>query len=266
MIGLDMNRWPVRCPTCNSASCLDLGKISFNSNKLCVNCFSLFHLSASEDESHHDPGMTADRYLEILNCDSEQQNYRYVLSSISGFLPKSTKKHTLHDVGCGTGHFLKAARDYGFQVSGNDIWNDMIEIVKKENLDAYLGIFDSRKHTNLSVITYLCVIAHMDNPWKSLQESSLSLMENGVIYLHTPRLCLIDYVSLFLYFISFKRYSKLLYRRINKNHRIIYSSRALKIAIKNAGFDILRIKKTQGYGLKYAAYLTSLSMGLKKVT
>lgn len=253
----------MKCPTCASKFQLTLGNIEPHSNRLCLMCRNLFHIPQNPNAPDHDSNFTAQRYSDILNLVDEEQNYLHIIETIKSLLPASTGTLTLHDFGCGTGNFMKVAQDHGFEVTGNDIWSEMIDIVRKKELTGYLGEFDAEMHSNLSVITFLCVIAHLDNPWMAIQKTSKSISKDGIIYLHTPRLCMIDFVAICLFFLTFKKSSRLLYRRININHRIIYSERALRIAAKEAGFEILAIEKTRGYGLKLSAYFTSLGMAPK---
>jgi ubiquinone/menaquinone biosynthesis C-methylase UbiE len=54
--------------------------------------------------------------------------------AISRYLPPSTKGKKLLEVGCGTGHWSRFFSEYGFEVTGVDISERMIDIAKSKNI------------------------------------------------------------------------------------------------------------------------------------
>lgn len=253
----------MNCPTCQSKRAYPLQKSNYTKIVFCFRCLSLFYISNIPNELDHEPDFTASQYQEVLNTEGEEKNYNEILKMLSIYLEIPNHDITIHDYGCGPGDFMYFAKNQGFNVTGNDVWNEMISIAKQKGLNVYLGQFDIEKHKNLSAITFLCVLAHMDEPWKSISSASQSLSKQGVIYFHTPRFCAIDFVSIFLYFTSFKLYSKMLNRRVNQSHRRIYSKKGLKIELQNANLNILDLNISRGYGLKYSEYFKSMGFSGK---
>lgn len=251
------------CTTCGSRRAYPLQKSNYTKIIFCFKCWSLFFISNILNELDHEPDFMASHYQEVLNKEGEEKNYCEILKMLSIYLETPNQNIAIHDFGCGPGDFMYFAKNQGFTVTGNDIWDEMIGIAKHKGLNVYLGPFDIEKHKNLSAITFLCVLAHMDEPWKSVSSASKSLSKQGIIYFHTPRFCAIDFVSIFLYFTSFTLYSRMLNRRVNQSHRRIYSKKGLKIELQNANLSTLSLKISRGYGLKYSQYFKSMGFSSK---
>lgn len=223
-------------------------------------------MSKNKSLVDHDEDFTAINYMEALDIDNEMQEYKNILKNLIEMLPSNGKKKTLHDVGCGTGHFINLATESGFKTSGNDTWDQMIFLAKKSGCNVYLGTFNPRKHKELNAATMLCVLAHMDNPWTEIREIIGSLNKDGILYFHTPRMCLIDFIAIACLILSGTLSPALLMRRVSKSHRRIYSRKALFIELEKIGLKIVQIEKRKAYGLKYKEYLTSLGLSKNLAT
>lgn len=254
----------MRCETCDSRFLWALKRISWERIVFCLSCKSLFYLSEHKALVDHDEDFTARNYLETINLDGEIREYRKILETLIEMLPAHEINNYLHDVGCGTGHFLTLAKEYGFETTGNDIWDEMIFLSKKSGHNVYLGPFNPSKHFKLHIITMLCVLAHMDAPWLEVQKIISALNQKGILYFHTPRMCVLDYLAIASFILSGKSFPNLLNRRVNKSHRRIYSQKALSAELEKVGLKILKIEKRNVYGLKYSEYLKSIGLSSKK--
>ncbi len=254
----------VECETCCSRFLWILKRNSWERIVFCLSCKSLFYLSEHKALVDHDEDFTAFNYLAALNFESEVREYRRILETLIEMLPAHEVKKTLHDVGCGTGHFVSLATEYGFETTGNDIWDQMIFLSEQSGHNVYLGPFNPSKHSELHTVTMLCVLAHMDNPWSEVRKIKRSLNLNGILYFHTPRMCLLDYLAIASYLLSATSFPNLLMRRVNKSHRRIYSQKALSTELEKVGLKILKKEKRNVYGLKYSEYLASIGLSSKK--
>jgi SAM-dependent methyltransferase len=98
----------------------------------------------------------------------------------------------LLEIGCGNGHFLRAARDAGFQVQGMDVSAHSCKVANQrlggefvfcgnaENLEPPAEPYD--------VCALFDVIEHVRNPVKLLQRVRAFLKPEGVLFLCTPNL------------------------------------------------------------------------------
>jgi len=98
----------------------------------------------------------------------------------------------LLEIGCGNGHFLRAARDAGFQVQGMDVSAHSCKVANQrlggefvfcgnaDNLEPPAEPYD--------VCALFDVIEHVRNPLKLLQRVRAFLKPEGVLFLCTPNL------------------------------------------------------------------------------
>jgi 2-polyprenyl-3-methyl-5-hydroxy-6-metoxy-1,4-benzoquinol methylase len=119
-------------------------------------------------------------YQEILDKSGNVSGYTKQ-KSMRPFLEKlqvrflenpPAREGRLLDVGCGSGLFLKEARELGFDVWGLDFNKKIVEIAKNisesENiytasLEEFAG-FATARNLKFDVITFFEVIEHQDNP------------------------------------------------------------------------------------------------------
>lgn len=97
---------------------------------------------------------------------------------------------TLLDVGCGTGNFLAAARERGYQVHGIDFDSDAIAVAQRVFALPSLRVASvadlSEESQRYDVITFFEVLEHLDAPTIFLQTVSRLLVPNGYIALSVP--------------------------------------------------------------------------------
>ena len=125
---------------------------------------------------------------EVTYEDSFEQNkerYQEVIKKIK----KYKKDGSLLEVGCAGGHFLKFARDCGYQVKGVEVSKDMANFAKNEfELDVFAGIVEEAKFSSQSFdIIYLGdVLEHVYNLNLFMEEMFRILKPSGLLYVDLP--------------------------------------------------------------------------------
>jgi 2-polyprenyl-3-methyl-5-hydroxy-6-metoxy-1,4-benzoquinol methylase len=205
-------------------------------------------------------------FNQAQNSEFEQQRISEVLQVLLNCYRNGKESGLkLFDIGCGAGALLVKARELGIEVSGCEISESAYSICKEDlDLNVFLGLFESLKiREEYDYITLFCVLAHVTDLDIFLSAIHEGLNENGVLYFHTPAFCLIDKIGIGLTSLPKIRYSKLLRRRINREHKRIFTEKSLKLLLVEHGFKVCDIKKTIGYGLSKRHYFLSLGFPRK---
>ncbi|MBA7627873.1 hypothetical protein ES703_35342 [subsurface metagenome] len=98
------------------------------------------------------------------------------------------KVNRLHDVGCGVGFLLEAARNRGIEASGNDLNRYACKVMKERlGLKVYNDILPSLKieEGSLDAIVFRDYIEHTYHPLQDLKAAYKFLRPGGVIWIET---------------------------------------------------------------------------------
>jgi len=99
---------------------------------------------AIEKASRFDFDLIADKYDQWYKSAKGQMYDRLEKKVIGQYLPKNIGEKKLLEVGCGTGHWSQFFSKYGFEVTGVDISERMIDIAKSKNIpNASFQVADS---------------------------------------------------------------------------------------------------------------------------
>ena len=117
--------------------------------------------------------------------DRNKKRYQKIISR----LKKYKKSGLLLEVGCAGGHFLKLAKDSGYEIKGIEISEIMVKFAKEKlDLDVSIGIIEDIKLSNQSYdIVYLGdVLEHVYDLNLFLKEISKILKPSGLLYIDLP--------------------------------------------------------------------------------
>ncbi len=138
----------------------------------------------------------------------------------------------LLDVGCGTGEFLSAAKQAGYQVSGFDFDSQAIETAKKrfhlENLAAgdLFGFQEVHRQEPFQVVTAFEVLEHSPEPGRFMEALSDLTAPGGYLAISVP---------------NRNRWPKFQYDwDLPPNHLTRWSAEALNRLLQKNGFEVLR--------------------------
>jgi 2-polyprenyl-3-methyl-5-hydroxy-6-metoxy-1,4-benzoquinol methylase len=104
---------------------------------------------------------------------------------------EKSDKGNLLDIGCGCGHFLRKAKDRGWQVSGIDPSQKSIEYARGMLGNAVQKDIISNHHPDrlFDVITLINVADHLRRPWTDIDRVKDFLKSGGRIWLRFPNGC-----------------------------------------------------------------------------
>lgn len=233
----------------------------------CVGCGSaFFHFGDRNTVSHNDMYQDAGQYsayLDATNTASMTARNGEALKRLRDSL-RRVESPTLFDIGAGSGEFLALAREEGFDVAGNEISAPAIEACRKRHgIELVLGDdLEAIAETSpkYDAVTMWCVIAHVDDPRQLLQGIRKLLRSGGVLFLTTPRYCLIDRFAYLLVRAFGDRFRRIFDRRINESHRRQYSVRGLEALLRSEGFAPISVEPSIGYGLQMRSYLSAIGV------
>lgn len=151
----------------------------------------------------------------------------------------------LLDVGCGSGDFLKEARDYGWAVSGCDNDEKAAEVANSiHNLNVQVGDLESIHYAEKSfdAVTLNNVIEHLINPLATMEEAYRVLNDGGRFVSISPN------PSSFLH----QRYKKYWRGLESPRHLVLLHHFTLRQLAKRAGFKkVFSFTSQEGSGVKY---------------
>jgi ubiquinone/menaquinone biosynthesis C-methylase UbiE len=88
----------------------------------------------TEKQSRFDFDLSANKYDSWYESAKGRMYDRLEKKAISRYLPTSAKGEKLLEIGCGTGHWSRFFSEYGFEVTGVDISERVINIAKSKNI------------------------------------------------------------------------------------------------------------------------------------
>lgn len=165
--------------------------------------------------------------------------------------PRAPKRGRLLDLGCGTGNFLAAARDAGFDVTGIEFDPAAVRFAQQ-----YYGLHEvfalrpeqfrkTRPQEYFDVVTFFEVLEHQDKPRQFLDLAKDLVASRGFLALSVPNRCRwqkgiepLDYPP---------------------NHLTRWSPEALRNLLEREGFEILSMRQ-EPLGSRRAAQVLSMAM------
>jgi 2-polyprenyl-3-methyl-5-hydroxy-6-metoxy-1,4-benzoquinol methylase len=162
------------------------------------------------------------------------------LSDLRPLLLTTSKDPAVLDVGCGYGHLLEALRNQNpaLRIAGTELPGASADVCRAKNLKVFTCDIQEIEE-RFSAVVLLDVAEHLAIPNRTFAECNAVLNCGGYIYLHTPRICFWDEISLALVRVPlFSSLARLWLRtRISIFHLQLWSDEALKISLNQAGFD-----------------------------
>lgn len=245
------------CPACHSSKISKETEVKdhFKSQEtfnlfLCSGCSLLFTNPRPEENSIGNYYQSSD-YISHSNTSKGLINFLYQkvrnftlavkTELINSFYPA---KGSLLDLGCGTGHFLKAAKDNGWQVDGIEpdenarkLACTLIESKVKGNFlqEAFDG--------NYSIITAWHVFEHIHQIDSTLKKLKSLLKTDGKLIVAVP-----NYTSF-----DAKKYGSFWAAYDVPRHLYHFSPSAMEALLNRHGFKIITTK-----GMKFDSYYVSM--------
>ncbi len=201
-------------------------------------------------------------YLYAQDEKLELQRRTEVLKTLLKLTQNILPYAKLLDIGSGSGKFAAMAKKSGFYVTANEISEAAAAHIERHfRIPVLLGyIRNTERVEEFSAVTMFCVLAHVTNVQTFLNKVNDILEKDGILYLHTPRFCLIDRIALNLISMKLKIGYKILKRRVNWEHKNIFTNESISILLTNSDFEIIDMDVKIGYGLKKRFYFNSMGV------
>lgn len=113
---------------------------------------------------------------------------KFTLKQKVGWIKKYAQTGSLLDVGCGTGHFLKAAQDAGYEALGLEPDEEARGFARKEN-EVNVHPIENLYHLDVAsydVITMWHVLEHVYELKEDLAQIEKLLKSNGTLFIAVP--------------------------------------------------------------------------------
>lgn len=223
----------------------------------CPDCSMVFVLDPPPPaavEGAYIEGGDCTPYVDIQRADDKVRPR--VLDRIQELLGPG--EHRLFDVGAGVGDFLMQAREHGFVVSGNEISPVAIDYTRdRHGLELSPLMLDEQPPSSVDAVTMWCVLAHVNDPEAMLRDILAMLRPGGVLFLRTPRWCVIDTVGTSVDRVSRGRWSGLADRRVSTGHMHLYSAENMTRLLHKVGYTDVEALPACHFPLSTDAYLGS---------
>lgn len=161
-----------------------------------------------------------------------RRTFMRFLEEIGKYAPR---KGVLLDVGAANGHFMKIARDGGWQIKGVEISEYASNEGRKHGLDIVTGTVHSPELSEgeFNAITMLDVLEHLQSPEKDIRRCYSLLKEGGLLAINTP-----DSASLWARLCG--SHWQLI---VPPEHLFLFSKKSLEIVLNRNDFEILSIRR-----------------------
>jgi 2-polyprenyl-3-methyl-5-hydroxy-6-metoxy-1,4-benzoquinol methylase len=167
-------------------------------------------------------------------------------------------RQVLFDVGAGTGEFLVQAAQSGFEAQGSEIAANAIAYTKEHHGISLSPLsLDELPAESVDIITMWCVLAHVGDPRAFLSDALRMLRPGGVLFLRTPRWCLLDSTGDALDAVTRGRMHQLADRRINAHHMHMYNVENMQRLLREVGFVSADVQAVCHFPMTTRAYFDS---------
>ncbi len=141
------------------------------------------------------------------------------------------------DIGTAGGHYLKAARDRGWEAFGVELSAYAVSWAKEKfGLAIFNGTLEEAVFAEnfFDVITINQALEHFPDPLAVLRKARQVLKDNGLLYVSVPNISVLEN--------QIKRGGKLGAVR-EEEHLFWFSFKTLKMMLEKAGFKIFKVKR-----------------------
>lgn len=147
------------------------------------------------------------------------------------------------EVGCGNGHFLSMARGLGWQVCGTELSRAHAERAQRQGLDVVYGDIVAESVLSgriFDVVVAMEVIEHLPEPARVLAVVADRLAPGGLLFLTTPNFGSVT-----------RRLLGPSWSVLGEEHVSLASPRGLALAVRAAGFEVVRLRSKSLYVGEY---------------
>lgn len=150
------------------------------------------------------------------------------------FIKNFTNSKKILDVGCGTGIFLKVAKENKFSVFGNDLSPFAIKRLKSEGIEVFEGSIENEifPKEEFEIVTAWDVIEHTKDLKDSIKSIWKTLKKDGYLFITTPNTDSYDAKLMHRHWYGYKKIPE---------HAVFFNSKSIKKLLENHGFKVVKI-------------------------
>lgn len=170
------------------------------------------------------------------------------------FIKRYKSSGDLFDLGAGWGHFMLAAKEMGYKVSGIEI-SEQPFLYSKHDLNLpveHIDFFDMKEDKKFDVITMWDVLEHIDKADLFIEKCSRLTKSDGILVLQVPQID--SYYA--------KKY-KDSWKMMGLDHVNYFSKKTITLLLEKYGYKVEKIKSS--FELKLFLMYTLLPM-FKRIT
>jgi 2-polyprenyl-3-methyl-5-hydroxy-6-metoxy-1,4-benzoquinol methylase len=210
----------------------------------CSDCGLVF-LESREEANQEDreerlywQGEQKQIYLQEQVQKAFEDEFAKRLAELRKYLPSNG---SLLDVGCGVGHFLNKARDFGYFVKGLDISPVAAQAAKeKYNIEVDVGTLEQADypHNHFDVVSLWDVIEHIRRPLENMKAINHFLKPGGILVMKTPNEdSFFKWVARFVFCVLGQKGTFLLKYVYYIPHYYSYSKTTMSLLLQKSGFE-----------------------------
>lgn len=255
------------CPACGSGhvSLLPPSQVTGNQVIRCRMCGLRALTDRSGLQLNPEAGDDADydyaAYVGVMRESATVSDRERVLARLEE-MTRGRPGRSLFDLGAGDGLFCDHARRFGFEVAGNELSVEAVELAKERyDVPLALGTLDELALEDAhDVLTMWCVLAHVEDVDGLLSDAHRLLKPGGVMYLQTPRFSAVDHAAAAALRASKGRMSKLVDVRISEKHWQLHTARSITALLARHGFVDVQAFPRARFSLTTDFYLRAFGM------
>jgi SAM-dependent methyltransferase len=162
------------------------------------------------------------------------------------------------DVGCGFGHLLEELRNRypALRAAGTELPGRSADACRAKGLRVFTGGLHEVDE-QFSIVMLLDVAEHLPAPTNTFEACNAVMDPGGWLYIHTPRTCFWDELSLaFVRIPGLCELARLWLRsRVSIFHLQLWTDEALEIALSKAGFEVIYFRRELGLSWPLRRYV-----------
>lgn len=237
------------CPLCQSKKRKALYRSEYRTFFRCHECKNVYQQLYRKQEERYSENYFFEEY-QAQYGKSYLEDFQPIYQSglrrckeIQKLFPRSRRfqPHRILDVGSAYGHFLVAAKLYGWQPFGIDVSLSAVNYMQKKGFCAFCSDFQEGRHSDeavyqnsYDVVTFWYVLEHFHRLDSVLDTVCKILKKGGIFAIAVPNLSGISAKKDFLKFLQ----------NSPEDHFSLFSPKALKAFLKKKGFSKIKIVVT----------------------
>ena len=184
----------------------------------------------------------ADTFVNLMYNEGASK-LKFYNQIVSPFLLEIKKRHkSLNhlDIGSATGYLLEFTLNNGFNPSGVEISEKLIQLSRAKNFNIYDDINKIPENEKFEIVTLMDLIEHLEDPLSDLKKIKNVLSEDGELIVYTPNHdSLVVKIAHFLHKIGIKGPIENIFAC---SHTFFFTTKTLKSTLISAGYEIKTVK------------------------